>query len=411
MSNTLKAIFQRHYPAYRQGRGVSRDQHEAVNAVMRCGEPELGSEYWRCQNDDYTEHSPHGCRHRSCPRCAKNYGETWLERVRERLLPCDHFHVIMTLPHELNALWRYNRRWSNDVMLRSAVEAVQELLRDARYLGAEVGVLAAVHTWGRSLSFHPHGHLIVSGGGLRDGRWIDAQGDYLLPAAVLKAKFRGKWLSWANAAYDTGAITLPTDWTEADWRRTLRAVARKRWAVRIQAGYRAGVGVSDYLSRYVRGGPIKNSRLLKGNGEDVRFRYTDHRDGKTKTMTMSAPHFIDRVLSHVPPKGAHTVRGYGLYATNGQPKRTLARTMLPTGEARMHARTKPVTPRRCPHCGAPLLHAYSTRRDFSLIRRVRGASIVQQDVKADPPDAVPPTWPNASHPLTDFFCASYGRLN
>lgn len=403
MEASLKSLFRRHYPSYRQRHGVSIDQHDAVNAVINCGEPGLGCEHWRCQNDDYSEYAHHGCRHRSCPRCAYIYGEKWLERVRERLLPCDHYHVIMTLPHELNGLWRHNRRWSTDVLQRCAVEALQELLRDERYLGAEVGVIAAVHTWGRSLSFHPHVHLIVSGGGVRGDRWIATQGDYLLPVAVLKAKFRGKWLAWANAAYDRGEITLPADESEATWRRRLRAVAKKHWAVRIQSGYRAGVGVSDYLSRYVRGGPIKNSRLVAGKRDEVRFRYTDHRDGKAKTMKLNTLHFMERVLSHVPPKGVHTVRGYGLYATNGQRKREIARTALPVGEARMHAPKKTATPRICPHCGAPLLHSHSTRRDFSLIRRVRGADLVQQDVQADAPDRVPPSWLNARHPTAVFL--------
>ena len=122
--------------------------------------------------------------------------------IEQRLLPCDHFHVVFTLPHELNALWAYNRAWSADHLFRAAAETLQQLLDDERHLGAKVGMVVSLHTWGRTLSFHPHVHVLVTGGGLAAGQWRSRRRDYLLPAAVLKAKFRGKWLAWLNQAYE-----------------------------------------------------------------------------------------------------------------------------------------------------------------------------------------------------------------
>jgi hypothetical protein len=131
-----------------------------------------------------------------------------LERTQARLLPCEHDHVIFTLPHELTALWQSNREWCADHLFKASAETLKELLEDERYLGAEVGLISALHTWGRTLSFPPHVHVLVTGGGLDDEQWRAVKNGYLLPVGVLKAKFRGKWLSGLNEATATGDVTL-----------------------------------------------------------------------------------------------------------------------------------------------------------------------------------------------------------
>ena len=243
--------------------------------------------------------------------------------------------MVFTLPHELNELWRYNRAWSADHLFKAAAETLRELLKDERYLGAEAGLLASLHTWGRTASFHPHVHVLVTGGGLRGDQWCPVKQDFLLPVGVLKAKFRGKWLSWLNAADARGALKRPGHWRESDWRRVLRQVARKTWNVRIQGPYRHGEGVVTYLSRYLHGGPIKDQRLVQPDASRVTFRYRDHRDGKDKTLTLKADEFMRRILWHVPVKGQHNLRYYGLYVPGAQSKRDLIRVQLneATGEA------------------------------------------------------------------------------
>jgi Putative transposase/Transposase zinc-binding domain len=385
MEATLQDIFRQGFAHYRERHGVNRDQYQAAMAIMHCRSGELGQEEWLCERDGYVEQQPHSCRHRSCPRCQQVYTQQWLDKTQARLLPCDHYHVVFTLPHELNALWHYNRRWSADRLFKVSAETLRELLNDPRYLGAEVGLLATLHTWGRTATFHPHVHVLVTGGGLAGDCWRPLRKAFLLPVGVVKAKFRGKWLSALNAAYARGELAVPEHWTQGDWRRALRQAARKTWNVRIEGPYRHGSGVVNYLSRYLHGGPMKDHRLVSADARRVSFRYRDHRDGKDKLMTLNSEHFISRMLWHVPVKGQHNVRYYGLYVPGADGQRDEIRRQLgrPVGE---EAAAVPKRERVCRLCGAPLVHYRSTWRKISVIRCNRpleGGEVVQQGVRAD----------------------------
>jgi len=378
MEATLQSIFRDGFGRYKEQHGMSMDQHRAAQAIMACQSDELGYETWCCPNDDHTETHNHSCKHRSCPRCYHAASHDWLEKTKSRLLPCDHYHVIFTLPHELNPIWHYNRHWCSDHLHKASTETLRQLLKDERYLGAEVGMISSLHTWGRTLSFHPHVHVLITGGGLGGETWKAVNKDFLLPVGVLKAKFRGKWLSWLNAAYDSGDLQLPPDWTPSDWKKVLRQIARKDWNVRIQGAYHHANGVAVYLSRYVKGGPIKDHSLIDMRSDRVTFRYLDYRDTKTKTIQFSSEHFISRVLWHVPVKGQHNVRYYGLYVPGAAGKREVARQLLgyPLQESAIERQRKE---RVCPICGSTLVHCSSARRKISYIRSIR----VQQAVRAD----------------------------
>lgn len=379
MKRGLQKIFQNGFADYQHRNGVSIDQYSAAHAIMQCANDELGYEEWVCHEDGYVERLNHSCRHRSCPRCNNGLTHDWLERTKERLLACDHYHVIISLPHELNELWKYNRRWCSDRLFNASVDALRDLLSDDKYLGADVGIIAALHTWGRTLSFHPHVHLLVTGGGINAaGQWKATKRDFLLPVGVIKAKFRGKWLSWLNHAYTSGEIALPEHWNEREWKHTLSKVAKKKWNVRIQGAYRDGKGVSNYLSRYVRGGPIKDTQIINVDEDKVAFRYLDHRDGMSKVMRLKQSDFIGRVLSHVPEKGRHVVRYYGLYTPGAVKRRNVVREELGLQEERCYQRKEKA--RQCPYCGAKLFHHLSGRCKNSYIK----SRPVQQDVQAAP---------------------------
>ncbi len=179
MEATLQNVFRREFGAYKQRHGLSIDQYKAAQAIIDCQSEALGYEKWECLEDGHTEELNHSCRHRSCPRCHGAQTHEWLEKVQSRLLTCDHYHVIFTLPHELNALWQHNRSWSSDRLFKASAETLKQLLADEKYLGAEVGMLSALHTWGRTLSFHPHVHVLVSGGGLKGKEWKTVKNDFL----------------------------------------------------------------------------------------------------------------------------------------------------------------------------------------------------------------------------------------
>ncbi|MCG7874359.1 MAG: transposase [Candidatus Thiodiazotropha lotti] len=378
MEATLQSIFRSEFESYRKMHGLSLDQIKAAQAIMTCQSDELGHEEWLCRDDDYVLRQPHSCRHRSCPCCNGSYSQEWLDKIKAKLLPCDHYHVVFTLPHELNPIWHYNRRWCADKLFQATAETLKELLKDERYLGGEVGFLSTLHTWGRTQIFHPHMHVLVSGVGKQGDEVLRVENDFLIPVGVLKAKFRGKWLSWLNRAYSEGEIILPEGWSELDWRRILRQVSRKKWNIRIQGAYRHGDGVAIYLSRYVRGGPIKNRQILSVDDQKVRFRYKDYRDSKVKTMSLPTEHFITRVLWHVAVGGQHQVRHYGLYASGGREKRDRLRSLLGLDLEKVFEKRKKEAP-ICPKCGHVLMHVMSTRRELSYIR----SRDVQQVVATD----------------------------
>ena len=252
------------------------------------------------------------------------------------MLPTDHFHVIFTLPSELHELWQWNRQLMTEVLFRSVRETLLTLLGDPKWLGAQPGVLATVHTWGRTLALHPHVHCLVSGGGLTvDGQRRAVQTGFLLPVTVVRALFRGKVLGAIEALWTTGHLQVPLSLGDDGVRRVLVAAARQQWNIRIAERYPHGRGVMKYLARYVRGGPIKDHRFVAFDGSHVIFRYGNHRDldahGKPRQaeLALTRDEFLRRWSEHVPLPGVHMVRAWGLYASTQRPKLTQCREHLP----------------------------------------------------------------------------------
>jgi hypothetical protein len=300
------------------------------------------------------------CRHRSCPQCSYREIDRWLESKREQLLPCDHYHVVFTLPGELRELWRWNQLDMAKLLFQTVRETLMTLLEDPRHLGARPGILATLHTWGRTLVLHPHIHCLVTGGGLTpEGTWKPVRDGFLLPLRVVRVVYRGMLLSKLEGLLRQGRLHLPP---KTNLKRTLallKDVARKKWNVCIQERYRHGQGVATYLARYMRGGPIKNSRLVASDAESVTFRYGDHRelDAKgrpvEKLMKLRVAEFLNRLLLHVPLPGFHTVRGYGLYSRTGREDLQRCREYL--------AQSEPATATDVPRSGSKKLRAQEPR--------------------------------------------------
>jgi len=291
----------------------------------------------------------------------------WLQRQARTLLGCAHHHIIFTIPHELNVLWRRNYRELGDLLFKSARDALFELAADPHYLGAKPGVIMALHTWGQQLLLHPHLHCLVSAGGLNgEGLWLAAWRLSLLPAEPLKRLFRGKFLYGLRGLLREGRLRLPEGWTDADVYRRCREAREKRWNVYVCERYENPTAVLNYLGRYLHGGPIGESRLMGFDGDSVRFRYKDYRDGaRQKVLKLSREQFIRRYLQHVPPKGFHLVRGYGVYRRGGNTEELRHRVreavpITPELDRALGPRELPIPEpsddgmARCSVCGAPL---------------------------------------------------------
>jgi hypothetical protein len=339
MAVTLQEILQTSFAAYAQAHPVPRRVWKAAHAVMTCRTATLGGHVRRCPQGHVTEIWYNSCRHRACPRCCTQRISQWLDGWQQQVLPTDHFHVIFTLPSELHELWRWNREAMTELLFTSVRETLHTLLGDPKWLGATPGILATLHTWGRTLALHPHVHCLVSGGGLAaTGQWHTVQTGYLLPVAVVRALFQGKVLGAIEALWNNGQLVIPTALDDDGVRQVLVAAARQKWNIRIAERYPHGRGVMKYLARYVRGGPIKDHRFVRCDGQHVTFGYGNHRDldeagqPRQAELTLSVPEFLRRWSEHVPLPGVHMVRAWGLYASTQRPKLAQCRDQLPEQE-------------------------------------------------------------------------------
>ncbi len=417
-NTTLRDIFALGFDAYARERRLPYRSHEAANAIMQCRTAALGGHVQQCINGHINGVQYNSCRHRSCPRCNERAKTQWADAQAARLLCCDHYHVIFTIPHELLDLWSHNRALLPDVLFAGASETLLTLLGDEKHLGARPGIVASLHTWGRRLSRHPHLHCLVTGGGMdAAGVWRNAHRGYLLPVKVVKAMYRGKLLAGLWAALQERTLTLPAHLSPEDAEVLLRRLGRKDFNIRIQQRYSHGRGVMVYLGRYVKGGPISDHRLLEASADSVHFRYEDHRDGKQKILALRTSEFIERVLWHVPEKGRHTTRHYGLYNHKARAQRARCREQL--GQAPEAPYPEPVDwqtylerrghaeKARCRECGARIQAVAriprAGRKDpISIGPAVRSNFVQQLDQAAE--SAAPNAPPDRPH--EQFFLAS-----
>ena len=368
-------ILRAHGDDYRAGHPVSPEQAAVLRRLTACRTAALGGHVDSCDACGTVRVSYNSCRDRHCPKCQTRRQVTWVESRLARLLPVPYFHVVFTLPEQLQPLGLKNRRVLYSLLFRAASETLMELAADPRRLGAQLGVTAVLHTWGQNLLFHPHLHCVVTGGGLSpDGqRWVAGREDYFLPVRVLGHLFRGKFLAGLKAAYQAGQLTLAGSVealrSPSQFRQLLGTLYRQRWVVYAKPPFGGAEQVYRYLGRYTHRVAISNGRLVSLEQGRVTFRYKDYADDqRPKLMTLDAEEFIRRFLLHVLPKGFVRIRHYGLLAgRNVDTKLADCRRLLgiatepadidPAAES--EATTVDHDPAvdecpRCPRCQAPL---------------------------------------------------------
>lgn len=314
----------------------------ALAAIRRCRTPALGGHVYRCTDCAGTEFAYHSCHHRACPRCGGGRTAAWTARQEARLLPVAYFLVTFTVPEELRALFAAQPEAMHAVLFRESAATLQAVAAEKRLLGAELGFVGVLHTWGRQLQHHPHVHYIVPGGGLSvDGkRWIPArQRDWLLPVAKLAAGFARRMEAAVRAHAPAAHAAIPA----GTWRR--------RWSVHCQpAG--SGEAVVRYLARYVCRTAISDERIVSADDERVTFRYTDSATQQPRRCTLTAAEFLRRYLQHVPPAGQHRVRAFGWLHPSAKRRRMQVENLLQKPIV-VAAAPPPEAPRwhlRCPHC-------------------------------------------------------------
>ena len=321
--------------------------------MARCRTAALGGHVARCGGCDRTRVAYNSCRNRHCPKCCATRQAQWLEREAGNLLPVEYHHVVFTLPAEVNRIGLLNPVAVYDALLTGAAETIRDVAADPKHLGAEVGLLLVLHTWGQTLSYHPHAHGIATGGGLTPGgRWQSCRPGFFLPVRVLSRVFRGKFLARLREALARGKLAGFADPGAFEgWARGLRA---KEWVVYAKPPFGGPAAVLKYLARYTHRVAISNTRLVRFDGERVRFRYKDYADAaKTKEMTLDAAEFVRRWATHVLPCGFVKVRHYGLVANRHRSAKVAAcrRLLVAAGCGPGSWAVEPVRVERCPVCG------------------------------------------------------------
>lgn len=313
-------IFREHGAAYQKTQGLSYDQIKAMHAIMNCRTSVLGGHKSTCDNCGVDEISYNSCRNRHCPKCQTIRKLKWITDRESELLPVPYFHVVFTLPHELNSLILSNKEKLYDLLFKAASKTLLAFGHDTKRLGGELGAIMVLHTWGQTLSLHPHIHCIVPGGALTpENKWVSAKSNYLFPVKAMAKLFRTYYLKALKACYNKGELEFHgTSQQLADenrFKNLIETLWKKNWIVYAKKPFDGPKQVIRYLSNYTHRVAISNYRLLKMENNLLSFQYKDYADNnKTKVMTLTCNDFIQRFLLHVLPPQFTRIRQIGFLA-------------------------------------------------------------------------------------------------
>lgn len=347
----------------RYGSSLSFQQRKAFRAIQNCRKPALGGHKDHCPRCGFeTVISYNSCRNRHCPKCQGQARERWIEARQDELLPTPYFHVTFTVPHELNALALRNPREIYDLLFQASARALLQVAANPAHLGAEIGLISILHTWGQNLLLHPHVHCLVPGGGIsRDHtHWVPPKMHFFLPRQVLCTVFRHCVYNGLKRLYRQYKLSCTRLLQEPrQFRKYLRQLYRSDWVVDVRESVGGPAQVLRYLGRYTHRVAISNHRLVAFDGERVTFRWKDCKNGgKYRLMKLAAVEFLRRLFLHVLPKGFVRIRYAGYLASRFRHQRlTLCRHLLsvPNPEPVINDRRAQPATWHCPRCGAPMV--------------------------------------------------------
>ena len=346
----LADVFRIHGEAYRHNNAghLGRVERRVMSAVELCRTAALGGHVEACDDCGTVRIAYNSCRNRHCPKCQATARDAWLAARQAELLPVAYFHVVFTLPPAAAEIAFQNKAIVYALLMRCAAEAITTLAADPRRLGAETGLLAVLHTWGQTLTHHPHVHCVVPGGGLApDRRWIGCRPTFFLPVKPLARLFRRLFLDGLTAAFRQGRIEAFGDLAALRGPRAfaarVAALRKNDWVVYSKPPFGGPAQVLAYLARYTHRAAIANSRLVAVEADHVAFTYKDYRrEGRRKVMQLAPDEFIRRFLLHALPDGFHRIRHYGFLA-NGHRAAKIERCRAAIATLEMAARNEPVS--------------------------------------------------------------------
>ncbi len=322
------------------GTSTSSEQLQVLRTLARCRTAALGGHKLRCDHCGHEEISYNSCRNRHCPKCQASARKKWLDARANDLLETVYFHVVFTLPNEVGPIALQNKRLVYGMLFRAVSETLLTIAKDPKHLGAQIGFLAVLHTWGEKLDAHPHMHCVVPGGGLSpdNKRWIPSRKNFFVHVKFLSRLFRRKFLAYFKKAFKTGKLTLEGKLKHLrepkNLETKLRSMKKRDWVVYAERPFGGAAQVLKYLARYTNRVAISNQRLLSLEDGNVTFHWKDYASGRERRrMTLDAVEFIRRFLLHVLPKGFQRIRQYGFLANCVRQKRLkLCRELLDRAE-------------------------------------------------------------------------------
>jgi len=292
---------------------------KVIHDITCCRTRKLGGHSVQCDKCEYQKNSYNSCRNRHCPKCQFLSQLRWIDKRTKDLLPCQYFHVVFTIPSELNPLLLWNKEVGYDILFRAASETLKDVAQNPKQLGAEIGFIGVLHTWAQNLKDHPHIHFIVPAGGLNKKKtiWVHCKKDFFLSVRVLSEVFRGKMLEKIEEAFHQGKFQFKgkIDYLEhfPNFKELLITAASKEWVVYAKEPFNGPKQVINYLGQYTHRIAISNYRLVKLDGDKIHFKVRDKENpGKKKILVLDVREFLRRFLLHVLPKGYVRIRHFGL---------------------------------------------------------------------------------------------------
>lgn len=329
----MRDILDEYGEGYIRRNNIQGQQKGIIRLLMACRSGALGSHYEKCDTCNYLGKAYNSCRNRHCPLCQQQDKQQWLNKRMQELLPVGYYHLVFTIPHELNPICLQNKKVMYDILFRAASETVLELARDTKHLGADTGLITVLHTWGQNMKEHPHLHCIMPAGGLSFDRehWVhpDKKNDFFVYYKVISEIFRGKFLDFLFREYLNGKLKFYGLAKSLECKKSFEGFKDKLyiidWVVNIQAPFGSPEKALEYLSRYVFRIAITNRRIIEVKDGYVLFTWKDYRTGYFRKMRLCIDEFIRRFLLHVLPKGFFKVRYYGIFASRYR-KETIRRS-------------------------------------------------------------------------------------
>jgi Putative transposase/Transposase zinc-binding domain len=318
-------IFRRYGPRYRARHRLPRQHLRVMRAIEVCRTSALGGHREFCDHCPYQRNSYNSCRNRHCPKCQNTARAKWVQRRKGELLPIQYFHLVFTIPEQLNALALQNQQVVYQLLFQASAQTLETIAADPKHLGARIGFFSILHTWGQNLLHHPHVHCVVTGGGLSlDGScWVSCRPGFFLSVRVLSHLFRRLFLESLEVAFSVGKLHFFGNLAllHDHFPQLLTELAHLDWVVYAKPPFGGPQQVIEYLGRYTHRVAISNQRLLEIDQDQVWFEYKDYRSGdrhKSRRMCLSADEFIRRFLLHILPPGFQRIRHYGLLASRNK---------------------------------------------------------------------------------------------